>query len=305
VKKLFKIIFAVVGVLVLLAVIAICIFISYVDVLAERAVERGATTSLGVATTVDSIHVALISTTGKIHNLKVVNPAGFDTPHFLKIEEGTIALDAMSAIGQRVVIPTMSLNNIDINLEEKDGRKNFNDIIANLKKYQATLPDSKQEAAGRPGKKFVIHEVIIKNVTVHTDTLHGFGGKLQRIDLNIPELVLKDIGNDSDNGVAMEQVTGAIMTSLFEAIAKNGVGVLPLTVLGALTDGVIDLSKLGGPGVKILGGVAGEAVKAVGDVGKGAIEAVGETGKGAVQAVGEVGKGLGGLIVGEDEKKKK
>ena len=290
-KKAIKITLAVLGTLLVLLAIVVGIVLARVDAMAKTEIEQGGTAALGVRTTVDSVSLSFWDGAGSMEGFKVANPQGFDGPHFLKLDECDIALSVQTLLEDRVVIPTLTLRGVDINLEEKDGKKNYDTILESLKSFQATLPADKAANAQKPGKKFVIQRIVIKGITIHTDTLHGFGGKLQRVDLKIPEIEVKDIANDTDNGVAVSQVSGIIMTALFEAIVIHGAGKLPLEVLGGIGKGVLGLGKLGGAGAKVMGEVVGETANVVGEVGKGTVEAVGEVGKGTVEAVGEVGKG--------------
>lgn len=293
-RKIIKIALIVGGTLFLVFILVAVVVLSRVDSLVKDEIERSGPIALGVPTKIDSVHLSFLASTGAMDGLVVANPSGFSTPHFLKLEHAGIAISAQSLLEDRVVIPSLTFTGVDINLEEKDGKKNFDTIIANLKEFQKTLPESKSDSQG-PGKKFVIQQIVIKDIKIHTDTLHGFGGKLQRVDIKIPEIVVKDIANDTDNGVAVSQVTGIIMTSLFQAIVTHGAGVLPVEVLGGIGKGVVELGKLGGESVKAIGDVVSGSAKSIGEAGKDTVDAVGK-------GVDEIGKGIGEIF---DDKKKK
>jgi len=295
-KKTLKIVLITLGSVFLLLVLAIGMAVLYFDAIAKTAVEKGGTISMGVDTTLNDLSLSFVSTAGSLKGLRVANPGGYETPHFLKLNEGGVTIETSTLMKDRIVVPSLSLTGIDINLEKKDGKANYDVILANLKAFQDSLP--KDQGGSGPdkttqgkGKTFVIKEIVIKDVTVHADTLGGIGGKLQRLEVKIPEIRLTEIGNDSDQGVAMSQVTGTIMTALFEAIVKHGAGVLPAEALQGIGKGIEGVGKLGEVGVQALGDVTGAAGKAAEDLTKG----VGDASKGLTD-------GLGGLLGGEKKK---
>jgi len=281
-KGLLKIL-AVVVIVIVLGLVAVFL---YIDRLAKVAIEQGASSSLGVATTLDGADVDVLAAGMTLTNLRVANPAGFDTPHFLALQTGKGSLTVGSLMTDTVELPSLTLADLDINLQKKDGKANYQVIMGNMKKTE----DAGPPAEG--GKKFVIRSVVITNVKAHVD-MAGFGGDLTKIDVPIDRIELKDVGSGG-KPVDMQALSGVVLKAVFAAVIEKGGGLIPKEILGDLQGNLAqlaslkNLAKIEGVGAGVadaIGGLAG----ATGDLTKG---------------VGEVGKDVGGLLGGGDDKKK-
>lgn len=280
-KALIRIIVAVV----LLVVIGVIIALLFIDRLARNGVERGATYALGVPTTLQSADVRVMAGEFTMGGLHVANPQGFTTSHFLTMNDGDVAVALTTLREETVELPRLELTGIDVNLEKKDGKSNYNAILENLKRFEQKDPPPDQEA----GKKFVIREVVIHDITAHVDVL-PVGGELTRLELPIDEITLKDVGTDTDRGMLMSELSGTILKAIFAGILRKGGDLLPddlLNDLGGALDGLGDIGQFG---VEVAG-------QALGEIGTGA----GEVGKGAGEVLKGVGEGLGGLLGGDKD----
>src|SRR5262245_24327246 len=119
-KKLIKL---VVALLVLIIGVAIVAFF-LLDSLVKTAVEKGATYALGVQTTLGGAHVSIIGGSLSLSDLNVANPEGFKTNHFLDLGKGAVEVSVPSLRQDMIEIPLVELSAIDINLEKKDGKSN-------------------------------------------------------------------------------------------------------------------------------------------------------------------------------------
>jgi len=268
---------------VVLLVLAFLVTYWSIDSVARRAVEKQATQALGVDTSVNLLTLGLFSGELKMHGLNVANPNGFESKHFLKLGKGEVAVSLGSLMGDRVEVPTLELSDIDLNLEKKGKEANYQVILNNLK------GQDNQDPNAQPGKKFIIRTIAIRNVTIHLDMypLPGIGGKATRLDLEpIPEIVLKDVGSDADNGVAISEVTNIIVKAVMQAVVKKAGGVLPAEITAELVGSLAQLDGLGKVGIEIVGGTTKIAGEALGEIGK---QLPGDAGK----AVGDIGKGVG------------
>lgn len=255
----------VLGVIVALVLVAIAAFI-YADSIAKRAVERTTGQTLGVETSLDGISLAIFGGEAELKGFEAENPsgAGFKAEHFLTIREGDVRVTLGSLLGDKVVVPKVELKGLDVILEKSGGENNYDVILANMKKQDQQDPDA------QAGKKYVINELIISDIKVHADML-PIGGELTRVNLDIPEIRLKDVGSDSDNGVVMQEVTNVVLKAIFAAIVKEGGGVVPPDItlaIGKNLQGMESLSKFGVGDIGELGERLNETTKEVGKIGE-------------------------------------
>lgn len=290
------------GVLLLVLVLAVTAVVIYIDSLARKGIEYGATRTLGVNTTVGGVSIGILSGQASLKELEVANPSGFQGPHFMKLGEGGVAVSLGSLNQDIVEISSLNLSGIDLYMEKKDGKANYQAILDNLKSNE-----SKEKAppapSDKPAKKFVVKDLMIKDVTVRADVL-PIGGPLT---VKVPEIHLQNVGSDG-SGVTMGQLTQIITQATLASVFDAGKGILPDDVLNELGKGLEGLSSLASAGVKVVGELGGK----IGQMGQGAVQAVGDVAKGAGDAakdvakgVGDLGKGIGDLFGGGKKEENK
>lgn len=276
----------------------------YINTIAKHAVERGGTAAMGVPTTVDGVSIGVFRGEAGINGLTVANPQGYKTPHFMTMDDADAKVSLGTLRQDKVVIPYIRLDDLDINLEKLGDKANYEVILENLKKLETgQTPDPQEEKVD--AKKYVIQEVAITNIKVHAKYLPlGKTGSLPTsLDVDIPEIRIKDFGSESDNGVVMSELTGIIVKSVLTAISKKTGGLLPPELLGGLNDGLSQLKGVSDLGIEVLGDVSGTVegvTKVVGDVTKDAGKAVEDVSK----EVNKIGEGIGNLLGGKKKEEK-
>jgi hypothetical protein len=284
-----------IGLAALLAVIVLALVaaILWINSLARAGVEYGATYALGVDTKLGSADVGLLRGKVALDDLEVKNPAGFSTPHFLALKDGRVQVTLGSLMGDTVVVPRLTLTGIDVNLEKQHDKANYQAILDNLKRFEKNDQPAPKEA--KPGRKFLIRELVIQDVTVHTD-LVPLLGPAQRLDVKVPELVLHDVGKEENQGAAMAQVTDTVLKAVLLAALNKGAGIIPADIQKDLGGGLAQLGSLASSGVQ----VAGDMGKQIQNLGVQSGKVIGEAGgkviDGAGKAAGDVGKGIEGLL---------
>ena len=297
-KKLFKLAVIVVLLLIVLAGIAFAWALNHVDELARQGVEYSATQSLGVETTLAGLDIGFFRGTCEIDNLAVANPPGYDSDPFLSLKHGEVALTYNTLREKTVELPYLTLTGATMNLHKQGEGGNYQVIMDNIGRNKTETP---AEPTGYE-KGYVIRTLTIKDVTanVTTDIL----GKTS-VSVPIPEIVLKDVGSESDYGAQLAEVTDTIVRAILLEVVRNGVGVLPKELLGQLTGGLEEL----GPIANIPAQAIGDATKiaeSLSDAGKALLDKDGSPEK-AVEKVGEavgdaknVVEGIGGLFKKKD-----
>jgi hypothetical protein len=239
-RKIFRVLL---GLVALLAVALLSAPI-WVDGVARGAVQAAASGALGVETTLQKLDLSLFGGTCEIAGLRVANPRGFTTPHFLALSRGAVAVNVRSVLGDKVEIPTLVLDGVDVNLEKGKDGANYDVILANMKKGE--------EAPEEGGRKFVIREVVVKNVRAHAK-LVDLGVVKPTIPVEIDEIRLRNVGEGGEAGIGLGLVIEGIVTGVLRGIARAGKGVLPDDMMDGLGKGLGALAGAGREGVEVIG----------------------------------------------------
>jgi hypothetical protein len=285
-------------------VVSIFAFLFYLDSIAQAAIERGSTYALGVDTTIDSARIGLVSGSFRVAGLEVANPPGFEDPRFLRVNKARLDLQTSSLRKPTVIVPLFAIDGLEVDLDKQRGKANYEVILDNLAKFESSEPEPAPKADASPGKRFVIQEVVIRDLLAHVRVVER--GGVPQVDLLVPEVRLRDPGG----GQAMTpaQVTNLLVKTVLASIAKAGAG-LPGGVANALSNSLGKLSSVSvdlPDGGKIADSAAG-AVSAGTDAAGDALDAGADTtgdaldaGKGAAKGAGKKVKGLRGKLFGDD-----
>lgn len=280
--------------LVLLLVVAVAFVAAgfWLDDITAAAMEYAGKTTMGVTTTVHDAALHPIAGSLTVQGLTVGNPERFHTPHFLAIGSVACAFSLGNLLEDDVVLPQLAIEGVDINLEQNERGANYQVILDHMKKSEQEPPPAEQAS----DKKFVIREVVLKEIVAHTDVALA-GQKLTKVDVKIPEIRLQDVGSGTDGGMLQSQLLATIVKATLEAIITSGHEILPQAVVAGL-----------GIGLKEVGGLVDvDAIKVVEAAGVNLSEIGGKAVEGAVEGVEkgvkEAVEGLGGLLGGKKEKK--
>ena len=142
-----------IAVAVVVVVVLIVSLLLGIDYVAKVGVEQGGTYALGVNTTLGSMDVGIFSGSVEMAELTVDNPPAFDTPHFLALGAGRVAVSLGTLMGEKVVVPELTLTGLSMNLERKGTQSNYNTIFAALKKFESAEQSNSSES--KAGKRFV------------------------------------------------------------------------------------------------------------------------------------------------------
>ena len=256
-----------IGITVLVIVVllgaAVAIGIGQIDAIVKRGVEEGGTYALGSKTTLANVDIGLVSGKVGLDGLGIANPAGFKSAEFFSLEDGAVEVTLGSLMKDVVEVPLIRLSTIRVNLEKKDGRTNYNTILEHLKKVTGGSDAGPKPAAGG-GKKFIVKQILIKDVRVHVD-LAGTGGRLDQLaEVNIPieEVNLTNVGTAEEGGVDLKTLAGVIVNAVLSAAAEKGDSLSPEFMaelrgeLAGLQKQLDQVKGLKGAGVQVVGKIA-------------------------------------------------
>ena len=308
-KKLLKLGIFLVCLLLVLVVAGTLIVGAYANQIAKKAIEQGGTYALGVDTKVNDVKLGLLSGEFGLNGLDVANPAGagHTSPHFLGLGHAEVKVD-YSALQQPVVkLPRLALDAIDVSLEKRGGKANYQTILDNLKKLESGSSPTPQPQPSGSEKKFVIQDLSITNVTIHVDMLDA-GGLSQVAKLTIPldKIQLSNVGQTGTGvqgtGVTMKELVSIVVQAVLGAATQKAGDILPGELLSDLQGQLGQLSGLKDLPMQVTGDLKNVVDNLGKDVGKKAEEAAKDVGK----KIEDVTKGVGDALknpFGGDKKK--
>jgi uncharacterized protein involved in outer membrane biogenesis len=182
----------------------------------------------GVDVRLNKADVSLFSGKGQLQGLFIGNPSGFQTDSAFKLNEVRIALNVKSVFSDKIIIDEVYINAPDITYETSGKTDNIQSILKNIKKGSGSAgtkdkPSAAKDASGS-GKKIIIKKFLLTNGKVNMSSTLMKG---EAISLDLPEIELKDIGQDKGGTTVSDA-----MEKIFAALNKNILG----TVTGSLKD---------------------------------------------------------------------
>ena len=285
VKIAVLIILLLVGAVVLFAVAAF----ASLDRAAKIGIEQGGSYAMGVDTTLDKADVAVFAGTFTMAGLRIANPQGFRTPHFLALADGGVSINYESLTSDTITVPTLTLTGIDLYLDKEEGSSNYQRILDNLKRFESgDSPEPKP--TGEAAKALVIQELAIRDITVHADVIGTTPTKVQ-----IDEILLTNVGSAGGDTLELAGVFAVVVKAVMLGAIQAGAGALPEALLGELQSGLGSLESLGDLGIGVaaqIGGVTEDLGGLADDIGKGVFKSADEIGK----SLEDVGKNVGGAL---------
>jgi hypothetical protein len=281
-KKLLKLI--VLDLLILLLVLVVG-FYFFGQSLIARAVEKAASSALGVPVTVKSISLSLLKGQVGINGLVVKNPPGYANDTLLELGEGVVSLDIKSLMSDTIKIQLIKLDNTKMTMEQKGLTSNLKEILDKLPKEEKpqvkpeTKPEAKPAAKGN-GKNLLVQKLEITGTNVQVKLL-PLPGKSDTVSMKLDPIVMENLGTDSK--LSMSKLVAKVMGALAVGVTKQGVGLLPKDMVSGLDSALGSMGDLGKSGIK---------------EGQKALETTTQAGKGVVE-------GVGGLLGGKKDPNKK
>jgi uncharacterized protein involved in outer membrane biogenesis len=195
----------------------------------------------------------------RMKGLVIGNPAGFNTPSAMELNDFKLYIKMSSLFSEAIVIKEILIDAPQITYEKGLRSSNLSTLQENLAPKGAAAP--KAEAAPAPekkkgaAKKVIIEDFQLNGAKVHV-TITALGGK--KMTLPLPDIHMKDIGKSSGGASPAE-----VISEVFNSISK------------AVADAVTSGGDAAGKALKDAGGAASDAAKGAAD---------------------SIKKGLGGLL---------
>lgn len=214
-------VFAVLGIVVALAVAGLW----GADGLARSAVESGLGRALGTETTIQELDLGLLSGEATLEELRVSNPQGFDSPHFLTLRRARVAVRLRSFLADTVEVRRLELEDMDLTLEQRGTSSNVAPVLASLR--EATAGRAPEDET-----RYRIGRMVIREVTARLQLGTGMGQQTAAT-VEIPEIRLDDVGSGRGGAVALSELAALTVQAVLRAVGRESGG-LPGPLRGLL-----------------------------------------------------------------------
>lgn len=267
-KKFFKFLIGCV-VVVLVLLVAFVVTLPYtISPIVKTAASVGGPKALGVPVSVGDVKLSPLAGSLVVSQVKVGNPAGFSDKSAFAVDKVDIQLNIRSLLSDTIEVKKIQIDAPAISFETKDGKSNFDTMMANAKKSSS---EEKAKPAGekKAGKKVVIDEFALNNAKVSYSSGLTMG---KSVTIPVPSVKLHNIGKKSGG------------TSFVDALTEvmNG-------ILGGVTEAVTGAAGAAGDLLKGFGGKASSATK---DAASDAVNAA----ENAAKSAGDAAKNIGGSL---------
>jgi hypothetical protein len=269
-KKLGKILMWLVIAVVVLLLVAVLTLPMTIGPIVKTAASVGGPKALGVPVSVGDVKLNALAGNLTVLQVKVGNPQGYSDRDAFAVDKVEVGLNMRSLLSDTIVVRKIQIDAPAISFESKDGKSNFDTMMANTKKASEE-EKQKTEKEKKPGKKVVIEEFSLNSAKVS----YASGATLGKaITLPLPSVVIRDIGKKSGGATVTDALTEVI----------NG-------VLGGLSQAVTGITGAASDLIKGVGGAADGLLKGAGDAAKGATDALKGATDGAANAIKGVTSG--------------
>lgn len=262
-KKLIKVLAGVVIALVVLVLVAALTLPLYIGPAVKAAARVGGPAALGVPVSIGDVKLRPLLGVLTITQVKIGNPEGYSKGEAFAVEKVEIGLKTASLFSDTIVVKKVLIAAPAIGFESKDGKSNFDAMLANAKK-NAAEQNAKKPEQKRTSKKMVIEEFTLNGAKVSYTSSVTFG---KPVTLPLPPLTLRDIGKASGGATAADALTEIV----------NG-------IVGGLKQLISDLAGSANDLMKGSLKGAGDLTKSAEDAAKGATDAAKDAAKSATDA---------------------
>ena len=285
-KKLMKILLGVVVVLVVVLLVGVLTLPFTIGPVVRTAAVLGGPVALGVPVSVGDVKLRPLLGVLTISQVKVGNPEGYSKNKAFAVEKVEIGLKTSSLFSDTIEITKIQIDAPAISYESKDGKSNFDTMLANAKK------NAEEQKAKKPNERRSTRKVIIDEFSLNSGKVSVTSGLTlgKAMMIPLPSVTVRDIGKASGGASfadALTQVINGILNGLTQAItgAAGAAADMLKGLEGVATKGVTDAAKGATDSLK---GAASGATDAASD----SVKAAEAAAKGAADAAKDAANSL-------------
>lgn len=208
-----------VGVVMVVAAVAVYLLIGNLDKILKGAIESIGTELLGVPVTVAAVELDVKTGSGQISGFTIANPAGYQAPEAFRMEKIRLGIDIRSLGRQPFIINELVIQNPEVEVEVKeDGSSNLQTLLKNIEQNSARA-DQKAATEHPPedgaGQKDPVR-MSFKKMEISGVKVHGIVPGQEPVQVVLPDIIREDVGGSE--GITPSEVGGIIIGDI---IAKS------------------------------------------------------------------------------------
>jgi uncharacterized protein involved in outer membrane biogenesis len=194
----------------------------------------------------DSADVWLLPGRAQLKGLSIGNPPGCKTETAVKVGDISIRMNTMSALSDKAIIDSIIVKSPEITIEGGLKNNNLTQIQKNVNAYVSSHADSSPtgtgpaaspSAAGKPGRKLQINDLLITAVRLRIISLFSSGAS---VTISLPDIHLANLGA-GPAGITSSEVAQKALAALLNSIAANAAD-----AIGKLGKGAVSTVKKSG-----------------------------------------------------------
>jgi hypothetical protein len=203
-KKVWKKIIIVLICLLVVAGVAVFVFFKQLDNIIAAGITKFGTDATGTKVTVEKVSFEPFNGNLALVGLKIDNPKDCINKEAFKFDKFAVDVDPDTVFKDKIVINSISIDNIAIDYEPGMDGSNLKKIEDNIKKYtgadkpaeKAPAETKEETKPAEPGKK---KTVVIKKFIINGGEISVSSSLLkQSVSLKMKEFELNDIGTDKE-----------------------------------------------------------------------------------------------------------
>ncbi len=263
-KKLFKLLVGLVIVVLVLLVAAVLTLPLTIGPIVKTAASVGGPKVLGVPVSVGDVKLSPMAGDLVISQVKIGNPKGYSEKDAFAVDKVEVGLKMSSLLSDTIVVRKIQIDAPAIAFESKDGKSNFDTMMANTKKASEE-EKQKSPKEKKEGKKVIIEEFSLNDAKLSLASGLTMG---KAVTIPVPSVTVRDIGKSSGGASAVEAMTEVL----------NG-------ILGSVSKAVTGVAGAAGDLLKGVGGAADGAAKEAAKALKGVTDGAKDAAAGAAETL--------------------
>ncbi len=228
------------GVLVVLAVVAVFLVGSNLGGIIKKAIETAGPKITQTTLTVGSVSVSPSSGSGGIKDFVLGNPEGYKSAYAVKLGEAKLELDPSSVLSDKIHIKSIVVTDPHIIIEGGLTDNNLKKIQANVESFAGAEKSAPASDSG-PKKKLQVDDFLLSGAKVEVK-IGILGDTIPT--LTLPDIHMTNLGSGPEGitpGDLAKRVIGEVFGSVFNQVTS---------VAGNLGKGALDAAKGMGNGAK-------------------------------------------------------
>ena len=220
-KKLEKIFWSVVLVLVVLAIAGAIVASMFLGDIVKKGIETVGPRITQVSVKVDEVRLTLLTGSASVKGLVIGNPEGYQTPQAISAGMISVGVNPLSVLSDKIVVRSLHVESPEITFEGGLGGNNLSKILDNVNASARTTAkpvagSTNAPAQTKPSRNLEVDDLLITGAKVHV-SLTDLGGK--EMTLPLPPIHLVNLGKNQD-GITAAELTRSVLDAVVSATLK-------------------------------------------------------------------------------------